>query len=181
MRFGNHPAIIMKYGAIGATAAFDLWAKIPHVIVALLGLMAIDFIMGVLVAIADRKVQSRKAYVGLMKKSGIILMLGALHLIEEPLHVPFDIDHVAAVAFIVYEMMSILENASDLDLPVPLIIVEFLKNAKIKTATAQQVRDAFSQKTETVEAKTDGTIVTTKQETTAATTVSISPDPNPKL
>ncbi len=119
------------------------WMRIPHMVQVLLMIMGLDLISGILAAIATKSVNSSLMLKGLFKKLSVLPLLALLHIIEAPLNLPFEFESVAVVAFILYEAMSIVENAARAGVPIPAVIVSTLAKAKIKTATEEDIRKEF--------------------------------------
>jgi toxin secretion/phage lysis holin len=101
-----------------AIAVFGaLVARIPHPVQILLVLMVLDIVLGGIVAILRRDVSSHEFWKGIAKKMGTLVLLAALGASEPVLQ--FDAMDYAAVFFVVYELISITENATRLGVPVP--------------------------------------------------------------
>ncbi|QOS82292.1 phage holin family protein [Paenibacillus sp. JNUCC31] len=86
----------------------------------LIGLMAIDFITGIMVGMYEKKVNSRIGTKGLIKKLYIILLIGAVYLIEVAVLKGNGIvsDGVSG-AFCLIEFVSLTENGGKLGIPLP--------------------------------------------------------------
>lgn len=95
-------------------------------IIALLAFMAIDYITGFTVASVFHKskktesggLQSRAGWKGLCKKVTTILLVVAANLLDEQLGANFVRDGVC-IAFMTNELLSIVENASLMGVPMP--------------------------------------------------------------
>ena len=86
----------------------------------LIGLMMIDFITGFLAGIVQKKINSRIGTTGLIRKVYVILLIGAVYLIEIGILGSHGIvtDGVAG-AFCAVELVSITENGGKLGVPLP--------------------------------------------------------------
>jgi toxin secretion/phage lysis holin len=134
---------IWKWTSIGIIAATGAWAKVPYLIQILLLMMGLDIISGLIAAISTRSLNSSIMAKGLFKKLAIFPLLALLHLIEKPLNLPFEFESVAAMAYMVYESLSIIENCARAGVPIPAVIVSALAKAKVKTATQEEIAREF--------------------------------------
>jgi toxin secretion/phage lysis holin len=86
----------------------------------LIGLMAIDFITGIMVGIYEKKINSRVGTIGLIKKVYVILLIGAIYLIEiAVLKSDGVITDGVSGAFCLIEFVSLTENGGKLGIPLP--------------------------------------------------------------
>lgn len=144
-----NPHPIGKWLTIASGSIAGAWLRVPHTIQILLYMMALDFISGVLAAAATSTLSSKKMFRGVMKNLAILPTLAMLHLIERPLAEPpfnmhIELETLAAYAFLIYTALSIVENSARGGLPVPSFIVSTLAKAKIKSATAEEIHQAFA-------------------------------------
>ncbi len=87
---------------------------------ALIIFMVIDYITGLLCAVADKKLSSTVGFKGICKKVLIILLVGAAHIVD--LHVVGNGNALRSAVLCFYlsnEGVSLLENAAHLGLPIP--------------------------------------------------------------
>lgn len=126
-------------GSIGSVVVSWLggWSKDLQT---LLILMGIDFLMGILLGLAWKNstktqtgaLQSRACYKGLIRKGMILLFV----LIGHRLDITFATDYIKTgviIAFMTNELISIVENAGLMGIPMPTIItnsIEVLKGKK---------------------------------------------------
>lgn len=139
----NWEAILWKYTSLAAISVAAGWSRLAPPIQTLLILMGLDVVSGIIAAIGQGKVSSGIMLRGIFKKLGVFPLLALLHVIEKPLNIPFEFESIAAMAFIVYEAMSIIENCATAGVPIPSVIVDALAKAKIKTATPEQIHAQF--------------------------------------
>lgn len=112
-------------GAVGTFIAHALGGWDASII-ALLSFMAIDYITGFIVASVFHKskktesggLQSRAGWKGLCKKVTTILLVVAANLLDKQIGATFVRDGVC-IAFMTNELLSIMENASLMGLPLP--------------------------------------------------------------
>lgn len=87
---------------------------------ALLIFMVLDYVTGLMCAIADKKLSSSVGFKGICKKVLIIMLVGVAHVVD--LHVVGTGDALRSAVVCFYlsnEGVSMLENAAHLGLPVP--------------------------------------------------------------
>ena len=87
---------------------------------ALLIFMVLDYITGLMCAIADKKLSSAVGFKGVCKKVLILMLVGVAHVVD--LHVVGTGDALRSAVVCFYlsnEGVSMLENAAHLGLPVP--------------------------------------------------------------
>lgn len=85
----------------------------------LLGLMAIDFITGVMAAVVSGEgLKSAKGYKGLFKKMYTLLLIGAVLMVEvSVLQTNGIVTEGVSTALIVIELVSIVENGNRMGIP----------------------------------------------------------------
>lgn len=93
-----------------------------------LGLMAIDVLTGIIKAWAKNDFQSAIMRAGLAKKAGEIMILVVGELISYGLMLPDAIMNGISFYIIFMEIMSILENADELGIPVPKFVKDVINN-----------------------------------------------------
>ena len=87
---------------------------------ALLIFMVLDYITGLMCAIADKKLSSAVGFKGICKKVLILMLVGVAHIVD--LHVVGTGDALRSAVVCFYlsnESVSMLENAAHLGLPIP--------------------------------------------------------------
>lgn len=108
-------------------------------LLALLIFMSIDYISGLLVAFYNSSnktltgaISSFICYKGIIKKIAIILYVAVGHQLDLLLDIHY-IRECVCIAFIVSELISIIENAGILGVPVPSVIKKGIEILKEKT------------------------------------------------
>ena len=89
-------------------------------LIALVVLMALDYITGVMCAIADKKLSSSVGFKGICKKVFILMLVGVANIVD--VHVVGSGSALRAAVICLYlsnEGVSILENAGHIGLPIP--------------------------------------------------------------
>lgn len=92
----------------------------------LIVLMCLDFITGLLKGFYNKKLSSQAGIKGIIKKVCILIVV-SLAVMCEKIGIP-AMREMTIIFFAVNEGLSILENASELDLPIP----EAIKNSLLK-------------------------------------------------
>ncbi len=117
---------IVKYvAAIGGsivTYLFGGWSALIQILVAF---VAIDYITGVLAAGVNGKLDSNIGLKGIAKKVFIFVIVACGHLVDDAMGTQDIVRDAAIYFYIANELLSILENAGEIGLPVP----DILKNA----------------------------------------------------
>lgn len=125
--------VIQILAAAGAAVFGFLWGEFDGLIYALIAFMILDYLSGVLVAIAQHELSSKVGFKGIAKKICVLMLVAVGHLID---------DHVlggsakavcrsmVAGFYIANEGISVLENASSLGIPLPKKLVAVLKQLK---------------------------------------------------
>lgn len=132
---------ILVAGAIGALAAYFNVLLIPLVV--LLIVMLIDYITGMAGAAYSGKLNSRVGVFGILKKAGYLALVvvgmvadyligSALLKIGIDLKITYCFGMIITVWLIINELISILENLGELDVPLPSFLVNIIKTLKSK-------------------------------------------------
>lgn len=124
-------------GAVGAAIAalFGGWTED---MVTLIIVMSVDFILGLVIAAVlnkspkseSGKVSSKSCFLGLCKKCIMLLFVLIAYRLDVSLGTEY-IKPATVIAFIVNELISIIENADIIGIPMPKIItkaIDLLKN-----------------------------------------------------
>lgn len=131
-------AMCTVFGAVGAmiTCIFGGWTEDMMTMIII---MAIDFILGLLIAVFLRKspksesgkVSSKSCFIGLCKKCTMLLFVLIAHRLDISLGTDY-IKTATVIAFIVNELISIVENAGIIGVPMPDIITKAIDLLKDK-------------------------------------------------
>lgn len=116
----------------------SLWLTIPITVQTLVILMGFDFGTGIILAALSGKLSARTGSAGLLKKMLILILIAAAHYIIKPLGVGFDIGGIAASAFCITEMASIMENCDKAGVPIPKILVDTIAKARRRDTEEKQ-------------------------------------------
>ena len=129
-------------GAAGA-ALIKIFGGWTEDMITLITVMAIDFILGLLIASVFNKspksengsMSSKSCFFGLCKKCTMLLFV----LVAQRLDISLGTDYIktaAIIAFIVNELISIVENAGIIGIPMPKIIIRAIDLLKNKEESA---------------------------------------------
>ena len=109
----------MAFSVIGGWLGYFL-GGMDGLLTALIVFMAIDYVTGLMCAVADKKLSSSIGFKGICKKVLIILLVGVAHIVD--LHVVGTGNALRGAVVCFYlsnEGVSLLENAAHLGLPIP--------------------------------------------------------------
>ncbi len=111
----------LSMGIAGAGGVINyLWGGLDTMFIALLTVMALDFVTGLLVGGKARQLDSQKAYIGITKKKMMILVMVAVSVIVDRLLNTEGVTRSLVIFYYVsMEGISIMENAARLDFPIP--------------------------------------------------------------
>ena len=109
----------MAFAAIGGWLGYFL-GGMDGLLTALIIFMVIDYITGLMCAVADKKLSSSVGFKGICKKVLIVMLVGVAHIVD--LHVVGTGNALRCAVVCFYlsnEGVSLLENAAHLGLPIP--------------------------------------------------------------
>lgn len=119
-------------GVIGAVIGF-LFDEITGLFIAIIALMALDYITGVLCGIAAKALSSEVGFRGLVKKLMILVIIAVGHLVDTYIIGTGSALMTAVILlFAANEGISILENAAKLGLPIPKKLRDILEQLRNK-------------------------------------------------
>ncbi len=111
--------IQMVFAAIGGWLGWFL-GGCDGLVIALVAFVAIDYITGVMCAIADKKLSSEVGFKGICRKVLIFLLVGVANILDVQVIGTGSVLRTAVIFFYLSnEGVSLLENAAHLGLPVP--------------------------------------------------------------
>lgn len=107
--------------AIGIAGSLISWmvGGLGMIFVVLLVLLALDFVTGLMVAYGTGELSSKIGIKGFIKKMYIIILVGAVYMIEKSvLHSTGIVGDGIVSAYIILEFLSIVENGGKLGVPI---------------------------------------------------------------
>lgn len=112
-------AIQMVFAAIGGWLGYFL-GGCDGLLYALIAFSVIDYITGVMCAVADKKLSSAVGFKGICRKVLIFLLVGIANVLDVQVIGSGSVLRTAVIFFYISnEGVSLLENAAHLGLPVP--------------------------------------------------------------
>ena len=109
----------MVFAAVGGWLGWFL-GGCDGLLYALVAFVAVDYVTGVLCAVADRKLSSAVGFRGIAKKALIFLLVGIANVLDVQVIGSGCVLRTAVVFFYISnEGVSLVENAAHLGLPVP--------------------------------------------------------------
>ena len=120
-------------GTIRAVLGF-MYGEVTGLFWALVAFMVLDYISGILAAISVRKLSSKVGFKGIVKKLLILVFVSVGHITDTYVLGGVPVAMTAVILFyIANEGISIVENATELGLPVPQKIKNVLEQIKNKS------------------------------------------------
>ena len=117
---------------IGGIATY-IWGPWDALIIALVAMVAIDYITGIIKAAMQGKLSSLVGFKGLLKKVAIFLLVAVGVMVDRIIPATNEAVRNAVIFFyIANEGLSILENAGELGLPLPAALKKSLEKMKDK-------------------------------------------------
>ena len=109
----------MVFAAVGGWLGWFL-GGCDGLLYALVAFVAVDYVTGVLCAVADRKLSSEVGFRGIAKKALIFLLVGMANVLDVQVIGSGCMLRTAVIFFYISnEGVSLLENAAHLGLPIP--------------------------------------------------------------
>lgn len=112
-------------GQAAISIALSFYVDLGTMFPILLGLIALDFVVGVMVAIQNSTLSARKSWSGVTKKVVEVLLVVMAQILE-PAVAGINISEMVAAFYCFHEAVSILQNAAVAGLPVPEFFVKLL-------------------------------------------------------
>lgn len=117
---------------IGGIATY-IWGPWDALIIALVAMVAIDYITGIIKAAVQGKLSSLVGFKGLLKKVAIFLLVAVGVMVDRVIPATNEAVRSAVIFFyIANEGLSILENAGELGLPLPAALKKSLEKMQDK-------------------------------------------------
>ena len=111
--------IQLIFTAIGGWLGYFL-GGCDGLLIALVVFVAVDYITGVMCAVADRKLSSEVGFKGICRKVLIFLLVGIANILDMQVIGTGSVLRTAVIFFYISnEGVSLLENAAHLGLPIP--------------------------------------------------------------
>lgn len=138
-------AIICTAGGLAGAAVAAIWGGWGEAMTILCVLMAIDYIAGILVAAVWHRspktetggLESLAGLKGLIRKVFILALVAVAHMIDRLIGTNYIRDAVA-IAFSLNEIISILENAGLMGIPIPKVMQKGLELLRRKAGEDEE-------------------------------------------
>ncbi len=119
--------IQMVFAAIGGWLGYFL-GGCDGLIIALVVFVVVDYLTGILCAIADKSLSSKVGFLGIAKKVVIFMLVGVANILDVEVIGTGSVLRTAVIFFYLSnEGISMLENATHLGLPVPTKLKDVLE------------------------------------------------------
>lgn len=126
--------ILKSISTIVLTIIGYLFGEIDGLMYALLTVIIIDYITGTICAIVNKKLCSKIGFRGILKKISILIIVSVSQIIDVSILSDSGILRSSVIAFyIINESISILENSSNIGIPLPKKLKSLLSQLKDDT------------------------------------------------
>lgn len=112
-----------------------------NLIKALLLLMLIDIITGIIKAIINKNLWSRKALFGYTRKILILLSITVVNIMDLTMDMSGTLVFTTVIAYIGYEALSIFENMGEMGVPINPKLLEVIKLMENKDKTDGKIEE----------------------------------------
>ena len=114
----------------------DWWVLFTPLII-----MGVDIITGVVKAWVNKNFEASIMRTGLGKKAGEVAILIAVELLSYALNLPDIVMNCVSFYIIFMEVMSVLENADELGIPVPKLVRDVINNVDDKLQHGDKIEE----------------------------------------
>ena len=118
-------SLVVRVGQAMVSIVLGFYMDLGTVFPILLGLIAVDFAVGLLVAIQNSTLSARRSWTGITQKIVEVLLVIMAQILE-PVIGGLNISEMAAAFYCFHETVSILQNATAAGLPVPEFFTKLL-------------------------------------------------------
>lgn len=113
------------FASIGAFFGI-IFGPLNENMIALLVVVALDYISGVIAAYILKKLSSKQGFKGFAKKVALLLLVGAGHILDKVLALNGMLQTAVIYYYIANEILSIIENCGNIGLPIPKRLIDAL-------------------------------------------------------
>ncbi|HHW36547.1 MAG TPA: phage holin family protein [Bacillales bacterium] len=118
-------SLLKFFIAIGGSIVSFLYGGLDSLLMIFTGLVVIDYVSGLLASGAEGNLSSRLGFKGIAKKIMIFALIAVAHFVDQLLGNNHLIRDATIFFYMANELLSIIENAGRLGIPIP----DLLKNA----------------------------------------------------
>jgi len=115
----NVTKTIVAVGGAAASYLFGGWSSLLSI---LLTFVVLDYVSGVAAAAREGRLNSEVGMWGIAKKVGIFAIVAAAHLVDRALGDAHLFRDAAIFFFLANELLSVIENAGQLGVPIPPVL-----------------------------------------------------------
>ena len=123
---------ILNIFSLVATGFCYLLGGIDYTLIALLIIMALDYITGVISAIYNKELSSKIGFKGIVKKVLMLCIIGLAVIVDRLTGETGAVRSLVIYYYVANEGISILENLVECDVPFPDKVLEVLKQLQNK-------------------------------------------------
>lgn len=143
----SKPDLPFRIGSFAVGLVTSLWLSLSLSVQILVILMAIDMITGMVLASRNGRLSSAVGSAGVAKKASVLIVLIVTYLLqylaEEQVapgfRLPIHLGAAVALAYVIIEAVSIIENCHELGAPIPPMLSEALRKAGQLTEIESEV------------------------------------------
>lgn len=134
--------------AVGASLFAFLYGDVNVLFYSLLAFMALDYITGLIAAFINKEISSEIGLKGILKKFFILIIIAISHIIDAYILMTYPVlQSCIIIYFAANESISIVENAAKLGIPIPIKLLDALKQLK-KQGEGETEQDKEDDETE---------------------------------
>lgn len=119
--------IIFKIGSFISSFLIFIFGEFDILLKAMIVLMMIDYITGVCKSFINKKVNSSVGAKGIVKKVSYLSIIALSVILDQLLNINGSLRTLVITSFIFNEMLSILENCSELGIKIPNFLYKSLE------------------------------------------------------
>ena len=129
--------MIKAIAAAGGAAISFLYGGWTQLMTVLIVFIVIDFISGVALAAKDGRAASRELWLGVTRKIGTLAIIAVAHLLDTIIGDAHLIRDAAIFFYLAGELLSLIENAGQLGVPIPPMIKQAVEVLRGKSGEAK--------------------------------------------
>ena len=122
---------IIRYAGAGITSVLTfVWGGADWWLLALIVMLIADYISGIIAAVVNHELSSKKGWAGILKKCMFLLVVAVGHIVDTAIGGGGALRSLVIGFLIANEGLSIIENAGRCGLPIPQKLLAALEQLK---------------------------------------------------
>ena len=122
--------IVRFVTSVGTGILGFIFGDFNYMLIALTGMVIIDYIMGILAAKATDGINSQKGFIGIARKLAIFVVIAVAFLIQNLFNNTVPLREIVISFYLFNEIFSIIENIGKLGVPIPEKLIESFEQLK---------------------------------------------------